>query len=321
MNEHQEEIWENIPGFENLYQISSLGQIKSLKTNRILKVGLGAEGYYRCTLITEDKKCPYVLHRLLALTFIENPEELPVVHHKNHNKLDNRIENLEWTTRKDNSKFASENGRYKKDHIKKRNFIIRQTNDLIPRYYFDNSVLENEFWIDIQDFEDCYQISNYGRIKSKTRKISGLSRCGNSFERYRKSQLIKPSFSRDSYLHISLHKESSSKTFSVHQLVARHFIPNSNNFTCVNHLDSDATNNHVNNLEWTNYIENNLHARTSGNWNERGERSCASKLNNTQVLQIRENPDKKSIGQLARENNVTRKCISNVINRKTWTHI
>lgn len=317
----QEEIWKNIPGFENLYQISNLGRIKSLKTKRILKVGLGAEGYYRCTLITEEKKMPYMIHRLVALSFIHNPENLPLVHHINHNKLDNRIENLEWVSRKDNSRLASENGRYIKEYIKKRKFITRLTNDMVPDYYFDNSILDNEVWIDIKDFEDCYQISSYGRIKSKDREISGKSRGGRSFVRYRKSQFIKPSFGRDTYLQVGLQDDGRIKKISLHQLVARHFIINPNKLPCVNHLDSNPMNNHVNNLEWSDCIGNNLHARTKGNWNERGERNCASKLKIDQVLEIRANTDKKSIGKLSREYNVTRKCISNIINRKTWKHI
>lgn len=91
--------WKKIKNKEN-YSVNEKGQIKNDKTNRILKPHKGTSGYYQIML--GRKTSPLYVHRLVAETFIENPNNLPQVDHINGNKLDNRVENLRWVSVSEN---------------------------------------------------------------------------------------------------------------------------------------------------------------------------------------------------------------------------
>lgn len=96
-----EEIWRDIEGFEGLYQVSSYGRIKSLNYNktkqeRILKNFLNKKGYLQVNLHKDGKIKKFSVHRLVATAFLENPNNLPQVNHKDENKSNNCVSNLEW---------------------------------------------------------------------------------------------------------------------------------------------------------------------------------------------------------------------------------
>lgn len=110
-----EEVWKDIEGFEGMYQISSLGRVKSLARKRsfgcqtricpekIMTPKTKKSGYEFVMLY--DRPCHYVckhVHRLVATAFIPNPNHLKDVNHKNGRKEDNTIANLEWVTRSEN---------------------------------------------------------------------------------------------------------------------------------------------------------------------------------------------------------------------------
>jgi len=91
------------------YEISSLGQVRNIKTRKILKVVIN-KGYYRLHLWYNKKGYNRSLHRLIAIHFIPNPENKPEINHKDGNKLNNRIDNLEWCTSKENRRHAFDIG-------------------------------------------------------------------------------------------------------------------------------------------------------------------------------------------------------------------
>lgn len=95
------EIWKDIPGYEGFYQASSLGRIRAVK-RQFLKPSVSHNGYLFVALYKNGIKKSKRINRLIAETFISNPENKPLVNHKNGIKTDNRAENLEWVTDSEN---------------------------------------------------------------------------------------------------------------------------------------------------------------------------------------------------------------------------
>ena len=98
-----------IKGFEDIYAINENGEVMILKTKKIKKPIVGSWGYYTIGLYKNKKNHTVLLHRLLAETFISNPENKEQVNHIDGNKLNNDINNLEWVTRSENLLHAYKN--------------------------------------------------------------------------------------------------------------------------------------------------------------------------------------------------------------------
>lgn len=110
-----QEIWKPIEGYEGLYEVSSLGRIKSLykyhhRYENILKNKITKDGYYETTLVKNGKPKFIRTHRLVASAFIDNPLNKSEVNHKDGNKLNNSVDNLEWVTSSENQKHAYRTG-------------------------------------------------------------------------------------------------------------------------------------------------------------------------------------------------------------------
>lgn len=111
-------IVKDVKGYEGLYLIDSLGNVVScprvqgthfVNKYRIIGTKTNRLGYKEVALCKDGKMKTVLLHRLIALHFIENPDNLPCVNHKNGIKADNRLENLEWCTKSQNTKHAYDN--------------------------------------------------------------------------------------------------------------------------------------------------------------------------------------------------------------------
>ncbi len=118
--EELKEEWRDIEGYEGLYQVSSEGRVKSLERNvvkgkgglykieeKVLKSGKGTWGYLIVKLYKDEKKKNHRIHRLVASAFLDNPNNLPQVNHKDENRTNNRVENLEWCSPQYNINYGT----------------------------------------------------------------------------------------------------------------------------------------------------------------------------------------------------------------------
>ena len=106
----EKEIWKDIEGYEGLYKVSNMGRVKSLNyrytgKEGILKVVKLNNGYLQVQLCKDGKAKGYLVHRLVAQAFLFNPNNLPVINHKDENKQNNKVENLEWCSSSYNNSY------------------------------------------------------------------------------------------------------------------------------------------------------------------------------------------------------------------------
>lgn len=106
-----------------------------------------------------------------------------------------------------------------------------------------------EIWKSIEGYEGLYEVSNLGRIKSLRYANSNSPN----------PRVLKTPSTKGGYPHLGLYKDGVPTTFNVHELVAKHFIPNPENYPTINHIDENKLNNRVDNLEWCTQMYNNNH--------------------------------------------------------------
>lgn len=127
------EVWKPIKDYEGLYEVSNLGRVKSLERvkirsnykpqpipEKILKPDTDKLGYKRVRLYNDKKSKKYQIHRIVAETFIPNPNNNPFVNHIDCNPSNNCVENLEWVTHKENMEYAAKLNRMKGAEIGKK---------------------------------------------------------------------------------------------------------------------------------------------------------------------------------------------------------
>ena len=120
------EIWKKVNGFGDKYYISNYGNIKNIKTNKLLNPKKDKDGYLEIALSNHCKKKYYRVHRLVAEYFIPNINNKPQINHKDRNKANNKVDNLEWCTNQENAIHCFKTGR--KIYTRK---INQYTKDLI----------------------------------------------------------------------------------------------------------------------------------------------------------------------------------------------
>jgi hypothetical protein len=137
----ENEIWKDIEGYEGIYQVSNLGRVRSLDytvtkkdgtvqtyKGKVFSMTLNTTGYpYVSFRMGSSKRKSLTVHRLVAQAFIPNPNNLPEVNHRNEDKTDNRVENIEWCDRKYNMQYGTRNDRQKEK-------IERHSVDQLDKY-------------------------------------------------------------------------------------------------------------------------------------------------------------------------------------------
>ena len=165
-----------------------------------------------------------------------------------------------------------------------------------------------EIWKDINDYESIYQINQKGDLKSLKRKTTG------TFTSIDK--LIRKDLNKKGYYTYTLYKNGKSQRKLLHRLLAKAFIPNPNNYPCVNHIDGNPLNNDLSNLEWCTYSYNTIHG-----YEKNGRLNPNRKLKESEVIEIKEklkNPYRGIVRDLSIEYNVSNWIISLIKNFKSY---
>jgi len=167
-----------------------------------------------------------------------------------------------------------------------------------------------EEWKPVLEYEEIYCVSSSGRIK---RIAPGRGTYP--------GLILKPDARSNGYISVELWRDGKNKRISIHRLVAAAFIPNSENFPVVNHLNGIRDDNRVENLEWTTRSENNFHAaRRSGAY--RGEKNGRSIVTREIVKSVRKMvSDGAKQVDVARHFNISRYHVNLIVHKKIWKHI
>lgn len=152
------EIWRPVTGYENVYEVSDLGNVRrSLSEKphdgtypgRMLRP-FNSYGYRRVILCSKNKTKKFFVHRLVAQAFIPNPTNLPIINHLNFDRSDNRISNLEWCTQKRNMQHSIQAGRkriFGEENVnaKLNNLSVRRIRKLFSTGKHSKSELARQF--------------------------------------------------------------------------------------------------------------------------------------------------------------------------------
>lgn len=135
----KKEIWKPVVGYEGHYQVSNCGRVKSIKFGKeiIMKQNI-RRGYYYVNLYKNGILKTYQVHRLVAEAFLDNPDNLPCVNHKDENKLNNNVDNLEWCT-------IRYNNCYNDGQIKRARFKRKK----VYQYDLNGNLIKE--WISVND--------------------------------------------------------------------------------------------------------------------------------------------------------------------------
>ena len=124
------EIWKPIVGYEGLYEVSNFGRVRNASCN-IRKIQINNRWYCYLKLCKDGKYKHHFIHRLVAITFIPNDDTSLEINHKDENKLNNHIDNLEWTTRKENMNYGTIQDRiHKRERLNLQREIAKKNNEI-----------------------------------------------------------------------------------------------------------------------------------------------------------------------------------------------
>jgi len=183
-----------------------------------------------------------------------------------------------------------------------------------------------EVWKNVIGYENIYQVSNFGNVKSLDREVAP----NNRVPYWRKGKICKQSKSNLGYMTVGFTVNNVKVNKYVHRLVAEAFITNINDYPQVNHIDCDKTNNKMYNLEWCTNSQNHIHASKNGLNKLHLHRVAYSEENNgrslltkEQVLEIKQKyiPYKYSAKKLSKEYEVSESCITHILNNTSWKEI
>ena len=166
------EEWRPVVGYEGLYEVSNTGQVRSLDRfyyrlhkGKVLSPAKDRYGYLTVTLNCNGKSKTIKIHRLVAQAFIENPDNLPQVNHKDEDKTNNNVDNLEWCTAKYNVNFGTRQERYRNTMLEKGHWSGLSREEYEKKRYKENKEKR-------KDSQRKYYQKNKDRICDKVKEYS-----------------------------------------------------------------------------------------------------------------------------------------------------
>ena len=145
------EVWKDVVGYEGLYQVSNYGNIKNSK-NIIMKQQTTKDGYFSVALSKNNKQKRYQAHRIVAIAFIDNKCQYPEINHKDENKKNNYVSNLEWCTKEYNRYYGTGQAR---NNTKKLKPVNQIKDGHIVKWYDSAKSAEIKTGINKQHIGDC----------------------------------------------------------------------------------------------------------------------------------------------------------------------
>lgn len=173
---NNEEIWKPVEGYEGLYEVSSLGRVRSLdrydsnnhyRKGRILTLRTDKYGYLDVLLSSNNKVKRYKVHRLVAEAFIPNPDNLPQVNHLDEDKTNNRVENLEMCTAKYNSNYGSRKDRVRNSRIKNGTYTGLSREEYSKKWYQEHKEHRKNYYQEKKDHIKEYYKKYYQEHKNE----------------------------------------------------------------------------------------------------------------------------------------------------------
>lgn len=296
---NKEEIWKSVEDSNEKYQVSNFGRVKSFKQNKngvIMSGTITTTGYHKYSIMINNKYINIRTNRLVALHFVPNPNNYPLVDHINGNILDNTVENLRWVDytqnclntkiRTDNSsgfkgvfyntltkRWVAQcviNGKKTSKTFIDKNEAIDCRKAWVTLHYPEAycSIYDTKTVITLDQNElDCHiNIENeewvYVNDSDNIYLVSNMGRI-KSFQSNSKGKILKGNVDSNGYIRYNLIIKSISTHITIHRIVAIHFISNPHSYTIVDHINGDKFNNTVENLRWCDKKNNNLNTKLS----------------------------------------------------------
>jgi len=273
-----EATWKPVPGFTN-YEASTLGEVRNIHTKHVLSQYLHENGYLLCDLTSDEGNAKsWRVHRVIALTFLPNPYNLPTVNHINLIRNDNRLENLEWASHEYQNQHR---GPSKLRTLRQVLQVDPSTNEIVhtfedirdaAEYLISNKltkcIKKETAMINLRGaivkkkskFKFIWTYEGSTEIPNEQWKVFGDVQVSNKGRVKKKDGSI--TFGTDSGGYKCVQIQGNQ--LRVHILVAILFKPNPKNLPIVNHLDGNKWNNDVSNLVWSTQAENVQHAYDTG---------------------------------------------------------
>lgn len=167
------ELWRDIKGYENEYQISTIGRLKSVKSNLIMKPMVATNGYLIACLWQNNKQRKITIHRLVADAFLPNPHGLPEINHIDEDKTNNRVENLEWCTHLYNMNYGNvcrKIGNANRGKTPSEETRRKLSLDTSRRRWINNGTINK--YVNVDELEKWLSLPNWkkGKINKRNRR-------------------------------------------------------------------------------------------------------------------------------------------------------